>query len=186
MEGGGSGQAVALETFAAPASHRWRGGQNKGSYGQQTSLAGTFCLQPALLLGSPSELPSLPCAPTEMHTPSHPLPWRSSITQAPSSLVFSLELCLRPAVHSFLGCGPQLCLSCYAFPSFSSCTFSLFTFHLSLSLFCFISTSLPFHLSLRGVCYLCFSPSLCPASPLSLGLPVSSISPSLCLSLSLL
>ena len=186
MEGGGSGQAVALETFAAPASHRWRGGQNKGSYGQQTSLAGTFCLQPALLLGSPSELPSLPCAPTEMRSPSHPLPWCSSITQAPSSLVFSLELCLRPAVHSFLGCGPQLCLSCYAFPSFSSCTFSLFTFHLSLSLFCFISTSLPFHLSLRGVCYLCFSPSLCPASPLSLGLPVSSISLSLCLSLSLL
>lgn len=150
MEGGGSRQAGPLETFAAPASHRWQGGQNKGSCGQQTSPAGAFCLQPALLLGSLSELPSLPCTPTQVCTPSHPLPWCSSIIQAPFSLVFSSELCLCLAVHSFLGCGPQLCLPGYAFPSFCSCTFSLFTLHLSLSLFCFISTSLPFHLSLRG------------------------------------
>lgn len=160
--------------------------RTKEASGQQTSLArgrGGGCLQPALLLGSPSELPSLPCAPARVPTPSHLLPWCSSIIRAPFSLVFSLELCLRLALHSVLGCGPQLCLPGYAFPSFTSSTFSLFTLFISFFL-CFAS-SLPACLSISPlgvVCYLGFSPSLSLASALSLCLPVSSIPPSLCLS----
>ena len=107
----------------------------------RAGVGGEGCLQPALLLGPPSELPSLPCAPARVPTPSRFLPWCSSITRAPSPLVFSLELCLRLALHSVPGCGPQLCLSGYAFPSFTSSTFSLSTLFISLSL-CFAS-SLP-------------------------------------------
>lgn len=161
--------------------------RTKEAAGQQKyPWFGRGCLQPALLLGCPSELPSLPCAPARC-TLHLTLPWCSSITCA-FSLVFSWN-CADLAVHSFLGCGPQLCLSGYA-SGFSSSALSLSLFTLFISLFlCFasflpgclsispfsvwVSTCVFLHLCLRIICLLSVSQSL--PSPPSLCLSVPAL-----------
>lgn len=136
-------------------------------------------MQPALLLGCLSELP-FPCpSPPPRCTLHLTLSLCSSIIQAPFSLVSSLELCLHLlSTLSWAVVLSSACLLCsWLLLSLSSLS-SFLSF-----LFCFISTRLPFHLSLRGcVLLVFFSISVSLQSP-SVCLPVSSVSPSLCASL---